>query len=99
LLDTYSGKELQTLTAAGVDLQKLFFTPDGKQLVGLGTGPVVCWETATGKEMRRFHWEALLPTSPFARTHARIPEVAFSTDGKTLAVAARSTFRLWDVAS
>jgi hypothetical protein len=45
-------------------MDELAFTPDGKRLVGLGTRMGICWDAATGKELRRYslrpYYRALL---------------------------------------
>ena len=67
----------------------LAFTPDGKALVGGGTGEVCVWDLAAGKELRRF---AKYPQAP--RTFA------LSAGGKLLAVGGMDhSLRLWDPAT
>lgn len=67
----------------------LAFTKDGRAIVSAGRDGVSLWDTASGKELRRFEghrWEVRC--------------LALSPDGKTLATGGSdSTLRLWDLAS
>jgi WD40 repeat protein len=70
------------------------FAPDGKSLASSGKeGLVRLWETATGKEVRRF-------AAHTADGLAYVNALAFSPDGKTLlGGGGDGTARLWDVAT
>ena len=55
------------------------------------------WETATGKDLRRIPLEMeKAQPNPFGQKE-RGPVVALSPDGRTLAVASKATFRLWNL--
>ncbi|HEY7154640.1 MAG TPA: sigma-70 family RNA polymerase sigma factor [Gemmataceae bacterium] len=65
------------------------FTRDGKTvIVGDANGFVVYWDVATGREVRRLK-----------RTPGVIYALAITSDGKTLASAARNQIYLWEIAS
>jgi RNA polymerase sigma factor (sigma-70 family) len=62
------------------------FTPDGKTvIVSDMVGRVIFWDTATGKEIRRFQAE-----------RSNVSALALSLDGKRLATAGWGQVRLWD---
>jgi RNA polymerase sigma factor (sigma-70 family) len=64
------------------------FLPDGKTLLGVGSGPLAhCWDLATGKEVR-----SIEVGSP-------VWSAALSADGKTLATLGLSSTRLFDLQS
>jgi RNA polymerase sigma factor (sigma-70 family) len=74
----------------------LAFSPDGNALVVGGntdnTGDIVVWDTATGKELRRW------------RTPAALSSLAWSPDGKTIATgvaddAKTAGITVWDAAA
>jgi WD40 repeat protein len=83
--DVASGKELRQLTApAGVT--SLAFAPDGILLFGgCEDRTVRVWDAMTGKELRHFA----------GYSAAKLP-LAFSANGKTLAVGDGATLRLCD---
>ncbi len=67
---------------------KLAFSPDGTHLICSGEEAMRLYETATGKEVRRFN-----------RHPGFVCALAFSPDGKKVATAEWSTVGLWDVAT
>lgn len=101
LWEAATGKPLATLKS---DDERFFgasgltFSPDGKFLASAGApsspsigkrshdNKVRLWDVATGRELRAFEGGEEYPDS-----------VAFSSDGKTLAVPAGKTVRFWDV--
>lgn len=65
------------------------FSPDGKLLAtGDKVGHVVIWDVATGKEVKTLETPVMYTWDPVQRRHSigGIRSVAFSADGKTLAV-------------
>ncbi len=73
----------------------LAFSPDGKVLYSGGwEGTIRAWDPATGKEQRRFE-----------SVDSRLPSIALSPDGKTLAsvnlmgTSFKATVNLWDAAA
>ncbi len=82
----------------GDSFQSVAFSPDGKTLAALnGEGDVQLWDLATNKVRATLqgHTKEDIETSGAA---AGIMSIAFSPDGKTLAVAARDmTIKIWDV--
>jgi WD40 repeat protein len=67
-------------------LGRLAFSPDGKHLVCGGEEAMRLYETATGKEVRRFE-----------RHPDFVSALTFSPDGKTVASGGEYTIDLWDV--
>ncbi len=73
---------------------QLVFSPDGRFLLGSGAGPLVVWDVATGRIIRRLDDPSINQVPPFAR-------FALSSNGKTLVsqnASGRSLF-WWDLAS
>jgi WD40 repeat protein len=70
----------------GDTVRDLVFLPDGKALVAADKSGIRLWDTATGRELRRFGDEA-------------VQSISLSADGKLLAASSPYTgpFRLWDV--
>ncbi len=56
---------------------QLAFSPDGRSLLGSGSGPLVIWDVATGRITRRLDDPAIMQLSPFMR-------FALAANGKTL---------------
>src|SRR5262249_43646298 len=54
LHDSATGKEVRTLETQASQFPAIVFSPDGKTLATIGHKLVQLWETATGKELRRF---------------------------------------------
>jgi WD40 repeat protein len=73
---------------------QLVFTPDGRFLLGSGAGPLVVWDVATGRIIRRLDDPSINQVPPFAR-------FVLSADGKTLVSqnANGQTLFWWDLAS
>jgi RNA polymerase sigma factor (sigma-70 family) len=92
--DPASGQEICRLEGLG-KTQCLAFSPTDKVLVsgwlgGISEKPpygLQWWDTATGKELRR----SASPSCPYA--------VAFSTDGRLLALVDQSNLHLWEAAT
>ncbi|MBI3409579.1 MAG: WD40 repeat domain-containing protein [Planctomycetes bacterium] len=92
--DLVTGKELHRLPTPGGAARpascRVAFSPDG---VYVATGGphvgLILWETATGKEIRRFSSKAFFSSG-----------VAFSPDGKCIAAAtSQGMITVWDVAT
>jgi WD40 repeat protein/serine/threonine protein kinase len=95
--DRASGQLLQTLTGHKLPVYHLAYSPDGKHLVsggGVNTdrrneGELLLWDTGTRRSR-------LLVREPLAA----VDSLAFSTDGRTFAVAlADNTVKLWEIPS
>jgi WD40 repeat protein len=113
LWDPGTGKELRHFAASVGNVTAMAFAPNGKALAVGGTeGPVRLWDPATGKEIRQL--KTLMPaTPPGVPPEGLLPvtaSLAFSPDGKTLAVGGptaepdpsgnpHSSIRLWEVAT
>jgi len=89
-----TGREILNRVRPGPDLMSLQFSPDGKWLAAghllVGDGskvPCLCrlWNVATGEEVAAFP------------ARSSIGGVAFSPDGKRLALAGKDMVELWDV--
>jgi WD40 repeat protein/serine/threonine protein kinase/tetratricopeptide (TPR) repeat protein len=78
----------------------LAFSPDGRLLAsGSHDGTAIIWSTATWKAVHTLHNR--VPARPEDTHYMRqmVEDVAFSPDGKTLALASRQgSVQLWDVA-
>jgi WD40 repeat protein len=85
-----SGAHLHTLRGSTFGCC-VTLSPDGQMLVAAGgrDSLVRFWDTATGKEIKRIGGEDL----------KEVNQLAFSPDGKSLALAAGDSIRLWDIAT
>jgi RNA polymerase sigma factor (sigma-70 family) len=96
LIDPATGKASRQLIAAGQGLfgarlgvRSVAFSSDGKMLAACGAdGYFRLWDVASGRELHRWWISASVPRA-----------LAFSPDGKTLAVASAGAIRLLDTAS
>ena len=89
LWDVRTGRELQTLTGHGSDVNSVSFSPDGQTLAsGSHDSTIRLWDVRTGREL-----QTLTGHTGWFIT------VSFSPDGRTLASGggADLTVRLWDV--
>jgi endo-1,4-beta-xylanase len=90
--DVATGKEVRTFAEKGrqADDTSLTFTPDGKQLVSIAGGALLCIEDiATGKEVRRRQFSNDLV----------LPSFALAPNGETVAIAPGANTRklyLWN---
>jgi WD40 repeat protein len=97
------GKELPRPEPADKEVMSVAFVPGGKTLVYAAGDPLVrLCDTVTGKELRRFTWQAT-SDSPFHECH-----LALSPDGKILAAGGyeqrrvnhwTGTIHLWETAT
>jgi WD40 repeat protein len=95
LWDVATGKRAALMTEGSGPVNTVAFSPDGKTLAtggdtgtdGTGTGGVSLWDTATGKRI------AVLISS------ANVFSVAFSANGKSLAVGSVNGFGVLDIAT
>jgi eukaryotic-like serine/threonine-protein kinase len=91
LVDPISGVQRLAIAGPGVSYGSLAFSPDGGMLVGDGNDGVIrVWDTTTGKEVH-----ALTKTGHLQRAQS----VAFSPDGKTLALWTDEIVTCWDSAT
>jgi WD40 repeat protein len=98
LWDARTGKELRRLEGheRGM-IAAVTFSPDGRYLASRGgvDGVVILWEAYSGKQVRKH--EKLTKVNPWRFN--RSAGLAFSPDGKTLAVGDAKVIRFFDVAS
>ena len=128
LWDLAAGKERRPLGRLSEAVKNVAFSANGKTLLTVGDAkePLRFWETATGKELRRFKGPddsdsvAVSPSAHLLATTAKklqlwdvaagkevalrgrqpklVVVMAFSPDGRILAVAADGKIQLWDTA-
>jgi RNA polymerase sigma factor (sigma-70 family) len=85
--DVTTGKELHRFGGGQGPIGSLALSPNEKTVTGdCGKGLLVTWDVATGKEICRMDQGGL----------RGVPSLAYSPDGKTLAVTASDVIRLWD---
>src|SRR5205085_3021258 len=88
LWDMDTGRLLHAMSAPGLKVYAVAFSPDGRTIIGGGNGqgqPLRFWSVATG---------APLPSSvvPSGKVHT----LAYSPDGRFIASDDRNTIKLWD---
>ena len=87
LWDWLTGRTLWYVNRGNVDLVE--FSPDGRSIFIAGQDTTRLWDSATGKEIRRFEGPV-----------GDVLSAAFSPDGRrVLAIGKDRTARLWDVAT
>jgi WD40 repeat protein len=104
LWDAKTGKELARLEGHDGAVSALAFSPDGRLLAstGLNESKARIWDVEMGAEWRCLEWRPALPEPrrrPVGHDGVGSP-LAFSPDGRTLAVACPDReIRLWELAS
>jgi WD40 repeat protein len=99
--DSATGEELLTLKGHTSVVTSVAFSPDGKQLASASTdGTVKVWEAQTGKEQFSLQHQPgvffiPVPGGDFQRM-TKNNRVAFSPDGKRLAVNDYMAVKVWD---
>jgi WD40 repeat protein len=93
LWDVATGKQLRSLTGPKQEIAALAFHPAGRLLAsGTNPGPAILWDPATGLEKARVR------VGPAGEVGA-VWSLAFSPDGKTLAIGTHDETVLWDLAA
>ena len=93
LWDISNGSEVRTLKGHNKSVKSIVFAPEGHTIASIyDDGKAVIWDLNTGR---------ILHTLENTNTPGGISSIAFSPDGKTIAVANRKEYniKLWDVAS
>lgn len=91
LWDVKTGKELQTLSGHTEVVYAASFSPNGKILAsGSWDETIKLWDVESAKQ---------LETTPVSLSLDHIPDLSFSSDGKSLLSSGDSTIKLFDVAS
>ena len=88
LFDVDSISDETLLEAIAGSVHSVACSPDG-QILATGSGGVRLWDLAT-----RIRWRLLRPLDG---PKERIQSIAFSNDGRILAVACRTRVKLWDI--
>jgi WD40 repeat protein len=101
LYEAATGKQIRQLDAEGALVGGLAFSPDGKTLAekDMGAAAIRLYEVATGKVRRVLGTGAGDNRHLFAGLPGGGRDLAFSPDGKWLAVGDGNAVRLWDVAA
>ncbi|MEO1431461.1 MAG: protein kinase [Cyanobacteria bacterium J06633_8] len=93
LWDVNTGSEIRTLKGHNKSVKNIVFAPEGDTLASIyNDGRAVLWDLKTGR---------IVHTLDNTNTPGGISSIAFSPDGKTIAIANREKYniKLWDIAS
>jgi WD40 repeat protein len=102
LRDPATGKNIRDFNSPG-GVSAMVFAPGSKTLATKGGDNVArLWDVETGKEVQQFGALAAAVGRNLANrrfTGSGAGDLAFSADGKTIAIGAGNTVRIWDVVS
>ena len=87
LVEPQTLKTVKVLDTADQYVARVAFSPDGRYLASLSRRKIICWDIATGTQLR---------TKNAACAHRQAGDLCFSSDGQHIVMADNTSLRVFD---